>query len=303
MEITTKSRRLRIAAWILGVLTVLPAAVSCGDTATAPSPDAQTQAKENVTVEEAETENPNVAGIRNTLAKLEGKDYGGVDFVIMDRSAEANPNWVAIDVFSEGENGDTINDAVYQRNRALEENLNIHIKDMQEKIPSTTAKKLVTAGDSAFDLMTDGLNDIGSIVSSGCLMNLDDVPGLQLSNPWWDQQMNAELSVAGKHFFCTGDISIMDNYGTWCFMFNKTLAQNYDLPDFYQLVRDGKWTFDAMYDAAKQVAFDLDGNGKMEEDDQWGLYTEDYNNYAFFAAGNEKIIQKDKDDMPILAEY
>ena len=137
----------------------------------------------------------------------------------------------------------------------------------------------------------------------GYLVDLNTVSSLKLTENWWDQDLNRDLSIANKLFFCTGDISIMDNYGTWCVMFNKDIAEEYDMEDLYTHVKNGTWTLDLMYDMAKDVTRDVDGNGSMDYTDQWGFLTESYNEYGLWAAGGQAITGKDANDIPILTAY
>ena len=97
------------------------------------------------------------------------KDYNGYVFTVMDRSAEADPNWVTVDVFSEGENADPINDAVYQRNRIIEEAFNIKIAEKQVRNPSDDARKLISADDRSFDVFSDGVRYLAQICADGYL--------------------------------------------------------------------------------------------------------------------------------------
>ena len=126
-----KRKRL-FAAWLCTLL-VIPTAVSCADGNAAPTKDTAGTENQSETVKE-ETVDPTQAALNNATAKLDGTDYAGYTFRIMDRSEEQDPNWETIDVWSESENGDTINDAVYQRNRLLEENLNIKITNFFLKL-------------------------------------------------------------------------------------------------------------------------------------------------------------------------
>lgn len=135
------------------------------------------------------------------------------------------------------------------------------------------------------------------------LYDYNDIDEIQFDQPWWDQQIRNELSVEGKSFFATGDISIMDNEATWCILFNKKMIEDYDLDDPYTLVREGVWTIDKMYEMAKSVSKDLDGDGKMGKADQFGFLTEIYNVYALWVGGDNRIIEKDGDDLPISAMY
>ena len=291
--------------WIaacLCTLLLIPATASCADasgtqTNTTPIDTA------NVTDAAQETLDPTQAALNAAVAKMEGKDFGGHDFRIMDRSDEYDRNWETIDVWSEAESGDTINDAVFQRNRLLEENLNIKISENKVKTPHTDAKTSIMSGGDDFDLFTDGLSHLATLAVEGYLVDLNNLDGLKLSESWWDQDLNRDLTIANKLFFCTGDISIMDNYGTWCVMFNKDIANDYDLDNIYEHVKAGTWTLPLMYDMAKTVTKDLDGNGTFDDTDQWGFLTESYNEYGLWASGGQRITDKDADDLPKLVAY
>ena len=289
-----------LAAWLCTLLLV-PAVVSCANTAdTATADTTPVTGGETAPVTEAVTEAPTLEG---AIARMEGTDFGGYDFRVMDRSDEADPNWVTIDVWSEGETGDTINDAVYQRNRALEEGMNIVISENQVKYPYESAKTAIMAGTDEFDVFTDGLSYLSSLAIEGYLVDLNTVDTLKLGNVWWDQDLSRDLSIAERLFFCTGDISIMDNYGTWCIMFNKDIVEEYDLDNIYDHVKAGTWTLELMYDMSKAVTKDMNGDGTLKREDQWGFLTEGYNGYGMWAAGGHKITGKDKDDMPTLTAY
>ena len=271
-----KNTRL-LAAWLCTLL-VIPTVMSCADTS-AGQTGADTQ-KADTAAETVETVDPTQAALDAAIAKLSGNDFGGHEFRVMDRSEEQDPNWETIDVWAEAESGDTINDAVYQRNRILEENLNIKISENKVKNPYTDARTSIMAGGDDFDIFTDGLSYLATMAVEGYLVDLNTMNTLKLTESWWDQDLNRDLSIANKLFFCTGDISIMDNYGTWCVMFNKDIAQDYDLDNLYEHVKAGTWTLPLMYDMAKEVTKDLDGNGTLEDTDQWGFLTESYNEYG-----------------------
>ena len=291
--------------WIaacLCTLLLIPATASCAD-ASGVQTDTKPVDTANVTEAVQETEDPTQAALNAAVAKMQGKDYGGHEFRIMDRSDEYDRNWETIDVWSEAESGDTINDAVYQRNRLLEENLNITISENKVKTPHTDAKTSIISGGDDFDLFTDGLSHLATLAVEGYLVDLNNLEGLKLSESWWDQDLNRDLTIANKLFFCTGDISIMDNYGTWCVMFNKDMANDYDLDNIYDHVKAGTWTIKLMHEMAKTVTKDLDGNGTMDDTDQWGFLTESYNQYGLWASGGQRITDKDQDDLPLLVAY
>ena len=251
---------------------------------------------------DAQTAAETLSPLDQTVAALPEKDYGGYEFTIMDRSTDHIP-WETYDVYAESENGDAINDAVYQRNRVLEELYNIKIVESPIQNPADNMQKLIIAGDDSIDVFMDGLNALTKLTTGNMLYDYNEIPEIQLDQHWWDQQMRTELSVNGKCFFATGDISVMDNEATWCILFNKKMIEDYDLDDPYMLVREGVWTFDKMYEMAKAVAADVDGDGKMTGADQFGFLTEVYNVYALWVGGDNMIIEKDANDLPVSSMY
>ncbi len=238
---------------------------------------------------------------------IEAIDYEGYTFTIMDRE---EANWGTYDVFAETETGDPINDAVYRRNATLEELYNIKIAEKREKHgytstnPSMVLAKLVLANEDSIDLVTDGLCYLGtSLAVPGLVFDLNSLAGLNLDADHWDQRMNEEMSVANKLYFATGDVSIMDNEGTWCVLFNKGILNDLSLDDPYALVNDGTWTLATMHEMSKKATLDLDGDGQLGDNDQWGLFSEYFNVYALWAGSGEKITTKNDNDIPELTLF
>lgn len=72
-------------------------------------------------------------------------------------------------------------------------------------------------------------------------------------------------------FFTTGDIVTLDNDCTYCFLFNKQVINNYHLDNPYELVKSNQWTYDKMYEMADAVDGDINGNGKKDVGDSFGI--------------------------------
>ncbi|MBR5261942.1 MAG: hypothetical protein IKV47_07220, partial [Oscillospiraceae bacterium] len=92
-------------------------------------------------------------------------------------------------------------------------------------------------------------------------------------------------------------------YGfTQMVLFNKTIADDLQLADMYELVRTGKWTVNAMYENMKLATLDLNGDSKQDENDQWGFnYIGNFCNYSMTSGNGAYYILKDKNDLPYLA--
>ena len=230
-----------------------------------------------------------------------GKDFEGYTFTVYSKGSD-HPHWVAKDIVAEEENGDPINDAVFQRNILIEDTYNIKIAEETNNQWVANITKTVNAGEDVYDLIELHLfGVVNTLAQNGLLLDLHTIPYMDLSKPWYDQNANASLSIGGKLYATTGDISIMDNDATWVVLFNKELAADYGIGDMYELVNSGKWTLDELIRICGVASADLDGDGDMDEYDQWGIQNEPYNAIGFCMAAGERLIDKDADDMPVIS--
>jgi len=130
----------------------------------------------------------------------------------------------------------------------------------------------VAAGDTSYDAAMIGTYDVSNITLKGYLLDLNSqVPYINLENEWWDQKANIDLSLKGKMYFTTGDISMLDNDCTYCILFNKKLIVDYNLGDPYEMVRKHTWTMDNFVRMARQVSSDLNGDSKFDHNDLYGM--------------------------------
>ena len=163
---------------------------------------------------------------------------------------------------------------------------------------TTTLTKTVSAGDDAYDAAWLRLDAAGPAAQTGAVYDWHDVPQVDLTKAYWDQSIIRDLSIGGKVYYLTGDISTIDNQATWIMMFNKTMINEYDMDDPYQLVRDGVWTIDKFSEMTKDIARDINGDGKYTIDDMYGLSTTIDTIYGLFYSTGLSFISKDSDDLP-----
>ena len=236
---------------------------------------------------------------------LPERDFDGYEFRVLTKGT-TNVHWKSYDISTVEQNGEPINDAVYSRNLKIGEQYNFTFLDVPcqdySNIPGE-ASKLVLAGDTSIDMFCF---NVASMISDHYIYNLRDVPYMDLSQPYYDQNIQRDLELFGALYAVTGDLLIMDNNATICVQFNKQLAEDYGLADtyggdMYALVDQGRWTYDALYDIAKTVAKDVDGDGKMAYvGDVWGFGTETANYWLLYMGSGERICNKDADGYPII---
>ena len=87
------------------------------------------------------------------------------------------------DVYSEEANGEVINDAVFERNQTVSERFNTEIEVNSLATNSEVTNFInttVMAGDEAFQLVSNHVVQLGSIIMQDLLMNWYDIPYIDL---------------------------------------------------------------------------------------------------------------------------
>ena len=291
------NKSIRAAAALLAVLTagsVLLA--SCGEASSAPADTEPVEVLETEPVIETETEIVYRADLPENL------DYGGAAFNIYTYD-DANSTWYDVDFAATGENGELLNDATFRRMVEVEQLLNIDIVPNPGPTNGSKLKKTVAAGDGAFDIAFVQTRDAASIAQAGYLLDLKNIDTLDLSQPWWDQNAVADLSIGGRLFMVTGDLSIMYKKTIGVLLVNKPLLNENDLENPYELVQNKKWTIDKFIEMGKTVSADLNGDGKFDKEDKYGLlFYRDMIALGLIGAGVQ-FCSKDADDYPVDTFY
>jgi len=237
--------------------------------------------------------------IKEYKADAETFDWGGKEFKILV-NLNNDSEWRDVDFTVESQNGEPINDAVYNRNLMIEEMFNIKIVpvNIDPGAHVTNIRKAVKAGDNAYDLTFNATFDSATLSQEGILYDLHTIPDLDLEKPWWDQNAVKDLSIMNKLYYVTGDIGTMYKKSVGIILFNKQMMQDYALGDPYQFVQDKKWTMDKFLELCSAVSEDLDGNGKWDDKDKYGIL-----GYCDVIAigligGGVKFATKNSDDIP-----
>ncbi len=288
----------KYSAILLSALIISSASISCGETS-----DVTTETTTNVPVStEAVTE---AVTAEYTAPEV---DYAGETFTVGAIALPVNSSpWKAVnycEIFSSEENGDPLNDAIYQRNLAVSETLNINIEcypyeSFDRSISDFT--KLIMAGEDLIDISLSHSWGMPNLLGTGALVDLLTLPNVDFSHSWRDQKSGDELLLGDKMYSITGDISLQINYAPIVYYFNKEIVNQLSLEDPYSLVRDGKWTIDQVKKMSSEAAADLNGDGEMTEtEDQYGLLCQ-ADTLAFTAyAADVSITDKDQDGLPYL---
>jgi hypothetical protein len=229
--------------------------------------------------------------------------YGGYEFRIMTPRNGSFDHLISLEADVEEESGETLPDAIYKRNRLIEERYGIVFKGLV--VESYDAcfdqfKKVARSGSDDLDLCMLLPRYAWSQAVEGAAVTVKDLPHLDISQPWYVKSINSEMTIDGKMFFAYSDecLNLLEN--TSCVLFNKQMTADLGLGNMYSLVKEGKWTFDVFFSYAKTATADLDGDGKMTENDRYGiLSTASEFVPAFWSSAGVRTVEKDANDLHV----
>lgn len=272
---------------ILALVLLAPFLASCNDNSVGNNPESGAVPSEE---------------IKATVAV---KDMDGREFHILcwDFSSKSILGYTG-EVMYDEENPTSVDEAKKIVVDYVEENYNCKILGEKTNTAplSTTIRNQVASGLPYYDICFDSLLSVSPLAIEKQIMDLREISTIDLSAEWWDQNAVADLSIGNKVYFTCGDINTYDDQGTWCILFNKALKSKLGIEeDFYQLVRDDKWTFDKLVEiCSRDITADINGDKVFDEKDRWAFGGETYNLYVHLVAAGQKITRKDANDLPYL---
>ncbi len=161
-----------------------------------------------------------------------------------------------------------VSEAVKARNDLIEQNYGLSIETYDVSYPVTELRTLIESGTCDYDLVCESVDRMVQSISENLFWSVDDM--LDYSYSWWDTEAINALSIAGKHYFLSGDALITDDDNTYLYLFNKDMyADNtvFDATygDIYQMVKDGTFTIDVFEEMCRVVS-------QPSQDGQWDFY-------------------------------
>ena len=220
--------------------------------------------------------------------------FDGETFTILCREDNTYGEYLYEIVTDENET-ELVNQAVYERNLAVEERFGVDL--IAHAVPGgwnesgdfiNTFKNSILSGGQAFDLIMGYQAYMCELGLHELFINFYDVPYVKddINQDYFFQDAVKELTVNNRMYFMLGDYSLTFYEYLYVMYFNKQIAENENIEDLYQLVRDGKWTIDKCIELSKGIYRDVNGDGWPDEEDMFGFIT-DYENtsdamFSFF---------------------
>lgn len=237
-------------------------ACSKDETAETVKTETQPQAEE---ITEAETADPTD---RTTIDDGLGQyNFGGREFRIA--TTDYNQNNMDVEEIS----GEIVKDSIYERNSRVEERFgcvinNIHVEGYEGL--QKWMRTAIAADEDAFDLANQHVVLFGGTITEGNFMNLRNIEQIDFSRPWYSPSTSNELTFNGKTYMAIGDMDLSAIGRTWCVIYDKVQADAYNLPDLYEIVNKGEWTFDKSLELTGSIYEDFNGDGQQDNDDYYG---------------------------------
>ena len=202
----------RALSLLLALLMAGASLVSCANDGDDAAADSNNQATETHSEEETE--------IQDNLP--DDLNYGGDTITFISQYVEG----ITSGELSVPElNSDPINDAVYERNKFVENRLNIKIEHLEEAGGDyVVVQKAVTAvksGTNEYDVIASPAYVVLEQSLSGTFASVTKSAYLELEQPWWTQGFNEALSYQGDQYAVAGNILLSIYRSAFVTIFNK----------------------------------------------------------------------------------
>ncbi|MBO5648766.1 MAG: extracellular solute-binding protein [Clostridia bacterium] len=282
---TTASKLL--TALILAGISLL----SCGDQTNPNKPSTSGEAQDTST-------NTSDSPYDFEYPTFDGLDFGGEDFVIYRWEWGMYREYFEADTQS----GDVLNEALWRREQKVYNLLNVNIRyenpdGTNHNLPNRISTQVLN-DDHTYDLfLTHCCMNLDQITAEGYLYNFNDLPHIDMTQPYWNQNFQETLSIDGYLPLAFSDYLIPDPD---VIFFHKQLLADNDLESPYDLVHNGTWTWDKLIEMAKEVKHDLNGDGVWDMEDQYGFMAElDWQFNGILQSIGDYVVTRDNDGTPI----
>ncbi len=296
-----KKQAIRLIAATLLAVMLLSALASCANGGNGENEQSETPDVSNVSQDSA------ADGEKVYKYLEEGVDLNKKQYVILNCLRD---QWNMISYITADEiTGTAINDEVYRRTVYVEETLNCRIKEYnlhESKLMSAfTTDVDSNVGELAMAYLQMGGNyePLTDQVIEGRIASLDDISTVHLDEDYYVKTITDAASIAGKHYTTASNAQLNYYEGTWVLLFNHKMLDDEGIDMPYDLVRSGKWTFEAFHTMAKQVANQNGANSWTFESGGKAVYGSSFHFdgiTAMMTAFGAKYGEKDQNDLPRL---
>ncbi len=292
MKHATLSRILAALLALIMMISML-CMVSCADDTADPDDGEQTPDDSTTPSDGDGTDDPaevedDTPDVHELPAEL---DFGGYEFRICTRERNFfHSNWITDDF-----DGSGINDAIFQRQNQVAEELGVTF--VEELVQQTEpARVAVMAGSDDYDMINARCSDAWSYAEQDLVVPISELPYIDLEQSYWDDNLNAAMSIGGVMYFATGASNITAYDFTHALLFNKQMVADYQLDMPYALVEAGTWTIEEFATMAEDVTMEVEGS---DDENIYGYLSQPKAVLPGFWIGSGMLsIEKNAEDLP-----
>ena len=179
-------------------------------------------------------------------------------------------------IFSEEQNGEVVNDALYEANSKVFQEYNCSADlELFTSFPDVTegVKKSVNAGDDAYDISYNHDNQTVANALSGCFLNVKQCDIYDFEAPWWTRTSD-DFTIGGGLYFVSNYLTYSPLYCGLTMVYNKDLARDLNIEIPYDDIFNGNWYMDGLLGLLEGTTADLNGDGAVTlGEDQYGFIT------------------------------
>ena len=213
-------------------------------------------------------------------------DYGGKDFDVFTWAEEAEREWV-LELTPELSKVDS---ETYYHLSTVEQELNLNFVTHTEKgnydyRGDFVSKLAVLSGDDGIDLVCQYSLTASVGAQQGLYANLLELDYIKWDAEYWSKNLKETNTVNDKMFWCTGDMTASVLRRMFLFVFNYSMAEDYQMGNLYDIVKDGKWTLETVKTLTANVYSDDNNNKKRDKGDTFGFVGTHNTTYDAFQYG------------------
>ncbi len=249
--------------------------------------------------------NPGTGGIPGSVP---GDESSGPDIPVVDMDgfelsflnyAEGSGYSKATLDTDYSEDLDNVDEAIYRRNRQIEDRYHCTIRVYGVTAPHTTLNTSVASEEDAFDVAMVYEEFIAQVLEN--VISWSKLPYVDLEADWWNKNANKVFNIHGVQFAAAGDFSLSQYNKIYAFVYNKNLYNDVETGyDLYEQVRGHTWTIDRMYEIARPFNQNLDGDpNTLSAEDGHGIVATSKVLFSLLLTGaGARIIANDEFNEP-----
>lgn len=236
----------------------------------------------------------------------------GKEFRILS-ATRAPAGMASSNCFLEGEQNTagTINEAVHERNTAVELELDVALTfshaDADKSDIQSEIKRLVMSGTDAYDLVISELLPFASLANDGTFRNIlsSEFTGFDFENkPYWYKEYMDDLRlVNGYEYLLAGDFFIDVLRSSHLLLFNKEMYRDHyrrDPGEVFEWVLNYEWTYEKLNGIITDMYLDKNGNSRRDYGDRWELSISDLRSakIGFIVSADPGLVSRSEDGTP-----